>query len=369
MVKVLHHVAVMDRGGQETFIMNVFRKIDRSKVSFDFLCTLKKKGDFDKEIRQLGGNILYVDRSKIKNPLKLLANTYHLYKKLREIHGDYTAFHIHTQHAMDGFLSALAAKCGGFQTVIVHSHNTNTDFHRNMHFVFRPLLNLLPIKRFACSKAAGQWMYGNMNFKVINNAIDTEAFRFKEDERKRIREAMDWSGKYVIGHVGRFAKQKNHRFLIDIFEKVHIAMPESILVLCGTGELLSEIQNYVIEKDLERYVEFLGTRKDIDSLYQGMDLFCFPSFYEGLPVTLVEAQASDLPCLISEIVTDDIVINRNIVKLPVKDNKEEWAEKIVEMTKASFNREDRRQNMRKAGYDMRHVAKDLENMYLQTNMI
>ena len=364
-IKVLHYVAVMDRGGQETFIMNVFRNIDRDKVMFDFLCTLRTEGDYDNEIQHLGGEILRVDQTKIEGNLKRLVNTYFLYRKLKQLRREYAAFHIHSQHAMDAFFSALAAKKAGFKIVIVHSHNTNTDCHKKFHFVFRPLLNMIPIKRFACSRAAGQWMYKNTNFEVINNGINTEIFKFSQEAREHVRGHMRWSEKYVIGHVGRFAKQKNHEFLINVFEKVHVIVPESVLVLCGEGELKSEIERQVAKKGLKDHVEFLGVRTDMALLYQGMDLFCFPSLYEGLPVTLVEAQANDLPCLIAEAITDEVIINENVYRLSVDNNEEKWAKEIEKISKKKFERRNRERIMIEAGYDMEYVAKYLEEFYLE----
>lgn len=362
-VKVLHYVSVMNRGGQETFLMNLFRNIDREKVSFDFLCTQEEQGDFDREIEMLGGRIFHIRLNRIPGKGKQIDNAYLLYSYLKRVRNQYEAFHIHTQHAMDGFLSAGAAKAAGIRKVIVHSHNTDTLFHRKAHFVFRPLLGLLPIHRFACSELAGRWMFGKSRFRVVPNGIEADSFSFDEAVRACVRSQQKWEGKYVIGHVGRFNFQKNHRFLLDFFAEFHKTCPGCMLALVGVGELQEEIRQSVEERGLGECVQFLGVRSDVARLYQGMDVFVLPSHFEGLPVTLVEAQAAGLPCLVSDCITEEIKLTELVDMFSLDCSAQQWARELLRIKSRPEPRKSRKNEISGAGYDMKQAASALEEFY------
>lgn len=363
MKKVLHSVSIMNRGGEETFIMNVFRKIDRDKIQFDFLCVINDKGDYDDEIHLLGGHIHYLKINRIKGPIKQLDNAYLLYKFLRIHRGGYDVFHLHTQHAMDGFLSGCAAKLAGIKTVIVHSHNTSTDFHKIAHFVFRPLLNCLPIKKFACSNAAGKWLFGKKTFTVIHNAIDVDIFNFNNEIRNRTRAQNYWDDKFVVGHIGRFNYQKNHDFLIEVFEKLSYIKPNAVLVLVGSGSDQDRIKQQVEKLKLKDKVFFMGTRADVAELYQGMDCFLFPSRYEGLPVTLVEAQATGLPCFVSDKITREICATKLIDFMSLNQTPVQWANKIIGVDSCEKERRSYAKEITEFGYNINNVVKEMEYYY------
>ncbi|MEY8735981.1 glycosyltransferase [Lactobacillus sp. AN1001] len=362
MKKVLHYVSKMDRAGQETFIMNVFRHINRDKVKFDFLCTVPGVGDYDSEIRELGGKIRHIKLNRINNKFKHIDNVFLLYFYLRKYRNEYDVFQIHTQHAMDAFFSSVAAKLAGIHKVVVHSHNTYTLYNVPLHRMFKFFLNYLPIDRFACSRAAGKWMFGKSKFQIINNGIELSKFKFDTCARDVVREKMGWRENFVIGHVGRFNGQKNHQFLVETFEKLNESVPNLKLVLIGKGEEEEKIKNEVNEFNLEN-VEFLGTREDIADLYQGMDLFLFPSLFEGLPVVLVEAQANTLPCVISDRITSEICINSNIYRLPI-DSAKRWSEFIVDNL-LDGRADDISNNLEDAGYSIQRVSSKLERYYLR----
>jgi len=361
MLKVLHFVSRMDRAGQETFIMNLFRVIDREKIQFNFLCSRRGEGDYDSEIRALGGQIFYTSEITARGPAKQIQKFRVLKKALRQHPCD--VYHIHTHHAMDAFRDALAAKSSGIPIVVVHSHNTSALYHIGAHKVFRYLLALLPIRRFACSEAAGHWMFLRNNFRVIHNGLNLDDLYFQPESRARVRDEMGWNGQKIIGHVGRFNEQKNHRFLINVFEKIHKMDQTTRLVLVGQGELESEIRSLVQEKGLEDAVNFLGVRSDAQILYQGMDLLLFPSLFEGLSVVLVEAQACDLPCLVSDTNSSETAITNRLTMLSLKEPPEIWAQKALKLLYASKPREDNREVLRKAGYDIRTLAVNLEKIY------
>ena len=357
---VLHYVGKMDRAGQETFIMNLFRKIDREKIKFKFLCTDSTKGDFDDEIYSLGGEIFYTVPQNNRGALAMLIAANNLRKTLKKLKPD--VFHIHTHHALNAFLDACAALLAGIKTVAVHSHNTSALFHLGAHRFCKKLLPLLKIRRFACGSDAGRWMFGKSKFQILHNGLDTDVFHFSAEKRNSIRAKMCWNNKIIIGHVGRFNAQKNHRFLIDIFSEIKKAEPDAHLVLIGKGELEEEIRNKVSAYNLSDSVSFFGTRTDIPELYQGMDLFLFPSLFEGLPVVLVEAQATDLPCLISDTITDEAVWNSNTSSYSLSAKAVDWAEKAISLTKNT--RGDTRKIVRAAGYDIADLAARLDSIYL-----
>lgn len=363
--RVLHYVAIMNRAGQETFLMNVFRNIDREKVSFDFLCCLMEKGDYDDEIKELGGKVITYQLSEKKSPFKRLNNFFRLYKTIKRIGMDYDVFHIHTQHAMDAFLDALAAKMAGIHNVIVHSHLASTSHHINAHKVFRPLLGKLSVIRFACSNAAGMWLHGKKkSFQIICNGIDVERYTYDSEIRRKNREKFGWTDHPVIGHVGRFSYQKNHEFIVRIFNEIHLLNPKALLILVGEGELQQEVREQVEKLGLNDFVQFMGVRDDMDVLNQCFDLLLFPSRYEGLGIVLIEAQCTGLPCLISDTIPDETCITPKISRLSLEDSTQIWAEKCVGLLNASGERSSFSEALTKSGYNIVNVARQLEQFYL-----
>lgn len=362
MQKVLHYVSVMNRAGEETFLMNIFRKINKKNISFDFLCTSRQKGEYDKEIKKLGGNLYYVDL--VKGKLGYLFNFFILRKKLESLAQTHVCFEIHTQHAMDAFFSSVAAKSAGFDHIIVHSHNSSTIYNIYTHYVFRFFLKHLNIIRFACGQDAGKWMFANKKFTVIKNGINVSEFSFNKEIRKKIREKYNWENKFIIGHVGRFNKQKNQEFLVKSFATFVQKNPDSLLVLIGEGELENEIKILSKKLGVSHKVVFLGVRDDVNELYQGMDLFVFPSLFEGLPVVLVEVQSSDLASVISNNITTEVDIIDNIYRLPVNTNEDEWAKLFYLIKKEKYIRRSRLEQIKKAGYDSQTIAQKLEKFYL-----
>lgn len=363
MLKVLHYVSKMDRAGQETFIMNLYRKINRDRIRFDFLCTDSGRGDYDEEIFSLGGNIFYTAPITLSGPLKQVQKFSSLTAALREHRCD--VFHIHTHHAMDAFRDALAAKLCGVKTVVVHSHNTSALHHLRAHHLFKKFLALLPIRRFACSKAAGAWMFSKENFTVIHNGMDLDTIYFRADKRMAVRESLGWNGKKIVGHVGRFNAQKNHRFLIEVFAELHRMDDKTHLVLVGKGELENEIRCLVKEKGLNDAVTFLGVRDDVKNLYQGMDMLLFPSLFEGLSVVLIEAQACDLPGLISDTNSEETVLTDRLVMKSLQDSAQDWAAEATRILETAEPRKDNRDVIRRSGYDISMLAQTLETVYLK----
>lgn len=365
MLTVLHCVTKMDRAGAETFLMNLFRKIDRNELTFNFLCFDASEGAYDEEIRELGGEMYKMKPEALQGRFKPIKKYMELYKMLRE--HPCNVFHIHTDHAMDAFFNAFVAKLCKIKIVAVHSHNAYNAHHMFVHRIFKQLLKLLNIRRFACSNEAGKWLFGSKEFSVLCNGLDLDNYYFQNSVREEVRKELSLEGKKVIGHVGRFNMQKNHVFLLEIFEKMHEIDGATHLILVGKGELEEEIHNMVKQKGLTDAVTFLGIRDNLHRLYQAMDLFVFPSLFEGLGIVLIEAQATDLPCLISSNITPEAILTAKTVALSLEHSSDEWANEALKMLNTSEKRKDNRMMIREAGYDISHLAQTLPQCYMTSS--
>ena len=304
-IRVLHFVSTLSRGsGVMSVIMNYYRHIDRDNVQFDFLHFIACEDSYMEEIRELGGKIYCIDKPGSSfQSIKQLNSFFRLHA------GEYTWLHNHEVYLT--FLLRPIAKRYGLEKFIVHCHATKYS-DKTLNAVRNRILCLpirfMKVERFACSEAAGKFLYGEKMLKagnvfIMHNAIDCEKFRFRPEVRERLRKEMGLEGKFVIGHVGRFERQKNHEFLIEVFAEVKKRRPESILLLVGQGSLESRIKYMVVEKNVEKNVVYLGQRNDVADLLQAIDVFVLPSLYEGLPISLLEAQASGLRCITSDVVT------------------------------------------------------------------
>ena len=285
-------------GGVETYIMNLCENIDLKQIQFDFLVPENFDGIYRKKIEKFGGKIYEVPNFK-KHPLKS-------FKELKKIYKNEKYDIIHTNLCnSSGVLYVLPAKIINKETfVIAHSH-TSSDKHRMQHLIFRPILNIITNERVACSNVAAKWMFGNRkkDVLILNNAVNLEKFGYNEDIRKKVRTQLEIDDKFVIGHVGRFEQEKNHIFLIEIFNEIHKKNPKTVLMLIGTGSLLQSIKLKAKELNLEDSILFMGICENTYELYQAMDIFVLPSIFEGLPVVGIEAQASGLKCIFSDNVT------------------------------------------------------------------
>lgn len=357
MIRVLHVVTHMNRGGLETMIMNYYRNIDREKLQFDFLVHRMNRADYDDEIEKLGGKI---HRLPVLNPFDAK------YKKSLDdffkAHQEYMIVHCHLD-----CLSAIplrAAKEAGIPFCIAHSHNTSQDHNLKylIKLFYKRQIPKYADKLFACSREAGDWMFAGKPYEVMANAIDAGKFTFsKETASMKRKEFGILEDELVVGHVGRFNRQKNHSFLIDIFQKLHERHSGSKLLLVGVGDDMDMIRAKVMEKKLESAVIFAGLRSDIPALLSAMDLFLFPSLYEGLPVTLIEAQAAGLPCFISDKVPIESKKTDLVKQLSLDDSPEKWAEIILG---SDFeNRKNTFEEIKRAGFDIKQNACDLQRFY------
>ncbi len=359
-IHVLHVLGRLDRGGAETMVMNLYRAIDRSIIQFDFLVHTDKACDYDEEIRRLGGQIYRAPRYNIINHLAYCRWLDTFFKS----HPEYHIVHGHQYNTASIYLQR-AKKHG--RVTIAHGHSTSGGksaaalgkrlFQLRLPYVADYLL--------ACSVQSGEWLYrGIRPFDVIPNAIHSKLYCFSEETRTKVRKLFGIKEEeIVIGHVGRFCAVKNHGMLIDIFHCLHKACPNSRLLLVGDGELRESVEKKASLLSLRDNVIFAGVRADVNEVLQAMDVFVYPSLYEGLPVTLIEAQASGLPCLISDNITTQVDITNQIYRMPVQKTPESWAEKALSLLPPA-QRKDMSAQIKKAGFDIGDLASRMTQFYL-----
>lgn len=371
-IRILHVLGRLDRGGAETMILNLYRHMDRERIQFDFVIHTEDICDYTEEILALGG--------RIYSMLPFQASTAARYgRRWREFfaaHPGYRIVHGHMRSTASLYLHE--AKRAGCVT-IVHSHNTSSGsgfsaLVKNMlQFPLRYQADYL----FACSRQAGIWLYGEKackkgNFRILHNGIETEAFRFDPGAREAKRrellpEAEGRKKRPVFLHIGRLEPQKNHAFLLEIMKEITKIRPDARLWLCGAGPLKEALQIQVRTGGLKEQVRFLGVRTDVSALMQAADGMIFPSLFEGLPVTLVEAQAAGLPVLMADTVTEEVVLTDLVQSLPLSAPAEHWARKACEMASGSREkaRADYVEQVSRSGYDAAVNAAALSRFYLE----
>ena len=357
MKRVLHIQMTKSIGGIAAVQRNLLNHIDRSRYLFDFVTTYPDAALIP-YVEPLGANIFTLppERTVISYCVAL----YRLVKRER-----YEIVHIH-KNACANPMALMVCKLAGVKYIIVHAHNTGSISGKGadcLHYLFRPLFGVLANGRIACGKEAGYWMFGNKRpFSVLKNGIDLSAYTFRQNVRDRVRKELGVEDKLVIGHVGNYIPQKNHRFVIDILEEILKLCPEVVLLLVGRGEAMETMKAYAQGKGLSEHVRFLGARTDVAELYQGMDVFLFPSLHEGFPVVGVEAQTAGLPCAFSDAITEDVVLTKTAVRIPLTLPAKQWAEQVLALTKTAKRVESAAQ-MLQSDFSAEKMAQALEEIY------
>ena len=368
-VKVLYFVDRLLRGGIQTFVYENIKHIDRNKVQIDFLLLDDgNKYEMEDDLKELGCNIYKLSGVWL-NKVSSFSN---YIKKLNDFfknHNDYKVIHMHA--SSKNFLVLKYAKKYGIKVRIAHSHNidfqTKNKIKKIIGIMFKIPLKIYATHYFACAEVAGKWLFGESqvkkgNVKVIHNAIDYDKFKLNEEIRDNIRKDLNIQDNIVIGNVGRFTNQKNHSFLIDIFNEIYKINKKAILMLVGTGEKEEEIKNKVKKLKLEKNVLFMGFRKNVNELMWAMDVFLMPSLYEGLPVVGIEAQATGLPCFMSkDVITNEVKITDNLKFISLENSAEEWANIILN---SDLKRKDTENKLREEGYFIEDTSKELQDFYL-----
>ncbi len=333
--------------------------MDKEDMIIDILATNAPESEMIKRIEKLGMGIQTIPFRK-KNPVRYFGKLIYLIKKKK-----YDIVHVHGSSSLM-VIELLAAKLAGCKVRIAHSHNTNCE-HTKTDKLLRPLFMYLYTHAFACGKDAGYWLFGKKDFTILPNGRNLDLFAFSDDDRKSVRQ--EWNvdeDTLVIGHVGRFSREKNHQFLLEIFNEIKKKKPDVKLVLVGSGELMEDIRKKMNRYGLSHDIIMTGVVNDVQKLLSGMDIMILPSLYEGLPLVVIEWQMAGLPCVISDKVTDECMIENNVIRISLSEPPAVWAEKIlkIRLTDRKLSRDKVKQDMRLAGYDIREGAKKLEKYYL-----
>lgn len=354
-------VASMDTGGAETFLMKIYRTIDREKYQMDF-CVNSDKNYYAKEIEHLGGHI-YCIPLKSKHPFKSFVSLKNLVRNKQ-----YSYVIRINEHSLST-LDLIAAYFGGAKNLIMRSANAGSDGKLNtlLHKMFFLLPQIVPTVKLAPSTKAAIYTFGKRqvkkgNVKILHNGIDTKIFTFDKLIRSQYREELLLNDSFVVGHIGRFSNQKNHRFLITVFNELIKVMPESKLLLIGVGETEDNIREQIRQLGIEDKVLFLGVRTDINNLLMAMDLFLFPSLYEGMPNAIIEAQATGLPCIISDSITKEADITGLVSFISLNRPYQDWVKQIVYYSKKETDRKQIISIIENKGYNIQECSKVFCNM-------
>lgn len=367
-IRILQEVTFLGTGGVETLLMNIYRNIDRSKIQFDFMTHREKGvGFYEKEIEELGGKIYSGIPFNPVHHTKYLKSLDNFFEK----HQEYKIIHAHNAFSMFTLRSAMKH---GVPVRIAHSHNARPKLlHYKTPFKYyaKSKIKKYATDMFACSNLAGKYYYGKKAMNagkvvVMKNGIDTNKFKFNDDVRRKIRNELNLNNNTIaIVHIGRFDIQKNHEFLIDIFNSLVAQNKNYKLFLFGEGELESKVKQKVNEFGISDNVIFMGVNGNVNEYLQAMDLFILPSLFEGLPLTGIEAQTSGLPCLFADTITKETKITENVEFISIKETPKYWADKIINMTNKQNDRKDSYLKTIEAGYDVKEIASKIQEFYLR----
>ena len=355
MLRILHIVGSLERAGIETFLMNIYRNIDRERIQFDFaIYNMPSKYSYAKEVEQLGGKI-YIVPSKNKGFIRCLSAISRIVSE-----NNYDIIWRDCSSCVGG-IDLLAAWGGGAKVRILHSHSSNKfGTEKYLHYLLRPICNLVATRRFACGQRAAKWMFGNRGYELIPNGIDTEQFKFDKKVRDEYRSKFGLEGKNVIGTIGRFQKVKNHLFLISVFNTYLEKDSEAVLCLVGSGEMEDACKAKTVEYGIENKVLFLGTRSDIPQILQMFDVFVMTSIYEGFPVTMIEAQAAGLPCVVSDSISEETNLTGAVEYVSLNGSISKWCEAID--AKIGTRVIDAPEILKEKGYDISAIVNKVEKL-------
>lgn len=357
MLRVLQVVTKMDRCGLETLLMNYYRNIDREIIQFDFLTHREEHGQYDDEIEQLDGNIYHVPHLNPLNP--------GYYKALDDFFRTHPYNIVHSHLDCTSTFPLRAAKKAGVPYRIAHIHSTSQDkdFKYPIKMLSKKMMPYYATDFFACGEVAGKWAFPGKKFVVMKNAIDTAKYMPNVSIRSKVRKEFNLENEFLVGHVGRFAPPKNHTFLLKIFSEFKRIEPSAKLMLVGGGDQEPDIIQEAERLGIISDVIFTGVRADVNELMQAMDVFVLPSLYEGLPVTMVEAQAAGLPCVISDKVPTECAIVDGLVKsVALSDDLSIWVDALQKAK--NIERKDHTQEISEKGYDIKQAADWLKNYYI-----
>lgn len=358
-IKVLRIIGECKSGGTESIALNYYKNLNHNNLKVDFLFYGPSNGVFEKEVSKYGDKVYNVEYYS-KHLIKSIIQIKNIVKKNK-----YDI--VHAQLNSLNFFPLFGAWLGGAKIRVASNHSTSNFKYEPtksiIKYFLRPTCGLMATNYAACSNYAGKWAFGSKKeIKVIKNAIDLNNFKFSEEKRNIVRNEQNWNEKFVIGHVGRFVEQKNHKFILDIFKEVNKKNKNSILVLIGDGKLQDDIKDYAKQLGIENFVFFYGIRFDVYDLMQGMDVFLFPSLYEGLGNVITEAQAVSLQSVVSYDVPYEVKQTEYVDFLSLKDNASIWANKVLSYSNG-YLRRNTYNDLVKSGYEIKTASHDLEQYY------
>ncbi len=363
MIRILHVLGGLDRGGAETMVMNLYRAIDKTQVQFDFITHTNRRQAYTEEIEKLGGKIYYFPKFKGINYFQLKG----IWKKFFKDHPEYKILHSHVRSYASLYLP-IAQKAG--LKTIIHSHSTSNG--KGLSSVVKRILQY-PLRWqadyfFGCSKEAGVWLFGDKivnspKYHILQNAIDTELYKFNSEIRKEYRKKLGLGDKKTFIHVGRFHPAKNHAFLLKVFAEIHKQDTNTVLLLAGDGELRPEIERQISELDLKKDVLLLGSRSDVPKLLMSADCFLFPSVWEGFGMVAVEAQAAGLPCICSDRVPSSVKVTE-FCKFISTDDLLTWVDMSLQNTRLALLLQNESKLDEIEKFDINKSVAELQTFYL-----
>ena len=371
-VKVLYFVDRMLRGGIQSLVIDWVSRFDKQKIHVDFLLLDDgKEYKLEQTLKELGCTVYKLKGIWVKTPIDFIKYKCAVKSFFKE-HHDYKVVHMHS--SSKNYMILKYAKKYGIPIRIAHSHNidfqTKNPLKKLIGNLFKKPLIKYATDYFACSKIAGEWLFGkdiveSDKFRVIHNAIDYDKFKYNSNIRKKMREEFNFKDSdIVIGHVGRFVEQKNHSFLIDVFYKCYEQNNNYKLLLVGTGELEEFIKEKVRSLGIENNVIFAGFQSNVNDYMHAMDLFVFPSLFEGLGLVLIEAQACGLPCFCTaNTIPKDVKILNNLQFISLNDGALEWSKKIIS-SKLRINDNNTYKEFKKMNYLISDIVIELEDKYM-----
>lgn len=363
MIRILHVLGGLDRGGAETMVMNLYRAIDRSQIQFDFITHTNRQQAYTEEIKSLGGRIYYFPKFRGFNVFKLKK----LWTAFFKTHPEYKILHSHVRSYASLYLPI--AKKAGLKTII-HSHSTSNG--KGLSSLVKRLMQY-PLRFqadyfFGCSKEAGEWLFGkkvvnSSKYHILKNAIDVQKYAFRAESREHYRKELDLEEKLTFVHVGRFHPSKNHVFLLNLFAEIRKRNSNTVLLLVGDGELRPNIEAQIQKLHLQENVLLLGSRDDIPGILHAADCFLFPSLWEGFGMVAVEAQAAGLPCICSDAVPTSVKVTECCWFLSINDM-DAWVNVALQNTNSvgSLIGEKKLNNVET--FDINKSVAELQNFYL-----
>ena len=361
--RILHVTSVLNFGGIETLIMNIFRSIDREKLVFDFLVVREEKGVFESEILSLGGKIYKIPALKKSGYFSFKRALSNFFRE----HGEYDTVHCHLNAISSIVLKA--AKENGIEKRIAHAHTAFPKYSFTEKLIksyFKKSIKKHATDFLACSKEASDWLYGK-DFElstILKNGIDTKLFSFSHKKRDEIRQKLNLENKFVIINVGRFSKEKNHSLLIKIFKEVLCVKPDAVLICIGDGKLKEKIKKEIASSALNDKIIILNARLDVYDFLCASDVYVSTSTFEGFGNSAVEAQFNSLPCILSDGFSNEVDISKNCKFLSFKNSPKEWASVIINYSRESVL------PLPKCSYenfDISAIATSLTDFYFKNN--